>query len=74
MLMPRIPISDIRGNVKYLAINWFGIGMILIGFYASILNGWLFWFPLGLLTTPCAFATVDFLANWRSLVGVADRE
>jgi len=36
---------------SFLIYAW-GLGMILLGGQLSILNDWLFWYPLGILTLP----------------------
>jgi len=44
---------ETKAHLSSFAIYLWGIMMLVIGNQLAILNGWLFWFPLGILTLPC---------------------
>lgn len=50
---------NIKEETKSFLVTSFGIAMICFGGVASILKGWLFWYPLGLLTIPWIDALID---------------
>jgi hypothetical protein len=55
--------SELEENISIFIVYVFGIVMILVGHQFSILTGWLFWFPLGMLTLPCAKYAILIIEN-----------
>jgi hypothetical protein len=68
MKRPETTIAEIKDDATYFGITLFGIAMILIGNQLQVLNGWLFWFPLGILVLPCIRNGIELLASLRKKV------
>jgi hypothetical protein len=49
----------LKNNLKNFYIIALGFVLILLGGITDILSGWLFWYPLGLITIP-------FISAWIS--------
>jgi len=63
---------ETKDALSSFAIFLWGIGMLVIGNQLGTLNGWLFWYPLGLLTLPCAKYGMLLLSLWKKSYGASE--